>query len=740
MALNQHKISLVVTAENLTRRTFKAIERDIKGLGRHISRVNAAFASLGAAVSLGAVIRATREQEKALAQLEARLKSTGGVAGLSKQQLVDFAAALQQTTTYGDEAVLSMQSLLLTFTNVRGRVFEEATRATLDLATAMGTDLKSAALQVGKALNDPVKGISALTRVGVSFSRTQKQTIRALVETGDVAGAQRVILEELKREFGGAAQAAADTFGGALQQLQNALGDLLEAPGGLDDAKRGVQELTRLFQDPAFVHNINVITTAMIEGFGKAARFVADAAGAVKYLSEELAAMMNGAAADDIVRLEEKAQELRDALNGGLIGFGKRIRFFGKGGVVEFWSEEELRAELAKIEKAIKAYYDSRPLPKPAQPKALPDNPTGQPYNVSGAGTTTGTGLPDKTAAAYQNALAQLQKMSALTGATTERERVLWEVQNGRFKDLNDNQKRALIQAAEAVDARRRQLEQAQALAKTREEEQRALEAYNQEQEAAAQRWRELINPMEEVDAQLVQLDTLLAEGRISWDTYAEAVFRVTEAMDEVPAKSEEARTQLDQFAVQAARNIQSAFADFLFNPFDHGVKGMLRSFVDAVRRMAAEAIAAQLARKLFGDFGKTGKIGGIFGEIFSAIGFAEGGYVTGPGTATSDSIPARLSAGEYVLNAAAVRRVGVQFLDSLNQNFQPPVWRGPALAFANGGLVPAAGGAGAQQLNVTLVDNRHDAAEEVLMGATGERSVILHIQRNAEQIKRLLT
>ncbi len=736
MTLKAHKTSIIITAQNQTKRVFKAVENDIKAMGHSITRVNAAFASLGAAVSLGAVIRATREQEKALAQLEARLKSTGGVAGLTKKQLVDFAAALQQTTTYGDEAILSMQSLLLTFTNFRGRVFEEATRAALDLATAMGTDLKSAALQLGKALNDPVKGITALTRVGVSFSDAQKETIKAMVETGDVAGAQRLILKELNTEFGGAAEAAADTFGGALQQLQNAMGDLLEAPGGLDDAKRGVQELTQLFQDPGFVRNINIITTAMIEGFGKAAKFAAEAAGAVRYLSEELAAMVNGAAADDIVRLEEKAQELRDALDGGLVGFGKRVRFFGKGGVVEFWSEEELRAELAKIEKAIKAYYDTHQTPGPLQPKALPDNPTGKPYSVSGTGA--GSGLPDKTAAAYQSTLAQMQKMADLTGATTERERVLWEVQNGRFKDLTDNQKRVLIQAAEAVDARRRQLEQAKALAKTREEEQRALEAYNQEQEAAAQRWRELVNPMEEVDAQLTQLDTLLAEGRISWETYAEAVFRVTEKLDEAAGKTQESTKEMDQFAISAARNMQSAFADFLFDPFDKGVKGMVRGFVDAVRRMAAEAVAAQLMKKLFGDLGKTGKVGGFFGELFSMVGFAEGGYVTGPGTATSDSIPARLSAGEYVLNAAAVKRVGVRFLDALNQSYRPPVWHGPALHFSGGGLVPAAGGGETNLRIVNVIDP--SVMHDYLVGPPGEKVVLNHIERNATQIRHILT
>jgi len=296
----------------------------------------------------------------------------------------------------------------------------------------------------------------------------------------------------------------------------------------------------------------------------------------------------------------------------------------------------------------------------------------------------------------YQRTLEQMQRQLALLGKTSQYERTLWEIQNGRFRDLTADQQKALLHAAREVDAKRAALEASRKAAQAAEEEKAAQEAYNQAQEEAAQRWRELANPMEKVDEQLVQLDTLLQEGRISWETYAEAVFKVTEQMDGVSDKVDESAGEMDQFAIQAARNMQSAFADFLFDPLDKGFKGMVKDFEIAVRRMVSQALASKLAEKLFGDFGKTGQLGGPIGDFFGKIfRFAEGGYVTGPGTATSDSIPARLSAGEYVLNAAAVRRVGVQFLDQLNSSYRPPVWRGPALAFSGGGLVPsvAAGG-----------------------------------------------
>ncbi|WP_299589739.1 hypothetical protein, partial [uncultured Microbulbifer sp.] len=135
---------------------------------------------------------------------------------LSSEELQNLAGTMQQLTTFGDEAVMEMEALLLTFTNIQGEVFKRATPAILDMSVAMGTDLRSSAVQLGKALNDPIKGISALSRTGIQFTDAQKSTIEALVESGRTAEAQGLILEELEKQFGGAAEAAADTFGGAL--------------------------------------------------------------------------------------------------------------------------------------------------------------------------------------------------------------------------------------------------------------------------------------------------------------------------------------------------------------------------------------------------------------------------------------------------------------------------------------------------------------------------------------------
>lgn len=193
-----------------------------------IRGVSTALTGMIGAMSVKKIVDVTTKQQNALNQLAAAVKSTGGAAGQTVPQLAKFAAEIQKVSTYGDEAVMEMQSVLLTFTKIGGDTFPRATKAVADLSARMGTDLKSAALQVGKVLNDPVANMGALTRAGIQFSVTQKETIKKLWEGGQAAEAQAVILKELETQFGGSAAAARDTLGGALTSLGNAFWDLFE--------------------------------------------------------------------------------------------------------------------------------------------------------------------------------------------------------------------------------------------------------------------------------------------------------------------------------------------------------------------------------------------------------------------------------------------------------------------------------------------------------------------------------
>lgn len=236
-------------------------EREVEsGLGGAVKKaallVGGAMALGGAKEFIGSIVDAARESERMGKQTEAVLKSTGGAAGISAAQVDKLATSLSNLTGIDDEAIQNNENLLLTFTNIKNRVgegndvFNRATALTLDMSKALGEDGASASIQLGKALNDPIKGITALTRVGVSFTAQQKDQIKSLVASGNTLDAQKIILGELTREFGGSAAAqatAADRLAVTWDNLKETLGKKLlpvidtvaafladELPGALD--------------------------------------------------------------------------------------------------------------------------------------------------------------------------------------------------------------------------------------------------------------------------------------------------------------------------------------------------------------------------------------------------------------------------------------------------------------------------------------------------------------------------
>lgn len=169
--------------------------------------------------------------EQAQAQLNSVIESTGGAAGVSAAMANEYADALSKVTMFDDEAILGGESMLLTFTNIGKGVFPDATKAILDMSQALGQDLQASAMQVGKALNDPIQGVAALRRVGVQLTDDQEALVKSLVASGDTMGAQKIILAELNKEFGGSAVAAGETMAGQLAILNTEFENVKEEAG-----------------------------------------------------------------------------------------------------------------------------------------------------------------------------------------------------------------------------------------------------------------------------------------------------------------------------------------------------------------------------------------------------------------------------------------------------------------------------------------------------------------------------
>lgn len=168
-------------------------------------------------------------QEKAEAKRAAVLRATGFAAGLTSKELQKSAEAMSVAMNIPDEDIVDLQAKMLTFKNISGDIFDRAATAAIDMGAAMGTGATSGVIQLGKALNDPINGITALTRVGVTFTEQQKEQIKTMQESGNLLGAQQIILGELESEFGGVAEAMADTE--PWKAVTIAFGDLMEGIG-----------------------------------------------------------------------------------------------------------------------------------------------------------------------------------------------------------------------------------------------------------------------------------------------------------------------------------------------------------------------------------------------------------------------------------------------------------------------------------------------------------------------------
>jgi hypothetical protein len=235
-------------------RSYRAGQQIGTGM-RNIGKLAVAgFGIVAANVALG--LDSLIKLEQQTAQTEAVIKSTGGVAGLTAKDINRLAEEYEGlNATMGDEVIQSGANLLLTFTNIRKEAFEPTLEAALNMNTALGKGpdgLASTVRTLGKALNDPAKGLGALSRVGITFDKTQTERIKKLQQEGRLYEAQSIIIAELDKRFGGSFLAQGDTTAGKVAKFADAIEDIqrslataaLPAVGNIADA------LTELLADP----------------------------------------------------------------------------------------------------------------------------------------------------------------------------------------------------------------------------------------------------------------------------------------------------------------------------------------------------------------------------------------------------------------------------------------------------------------------------------------------------------
>jgi hypothetical protein len=243
------------------------IDGPLGGVAGRLSSVAAGFNSVGVAATLaGTAIAATTyaviQSASAYADLERRqaktnalLKATGFSAGFTGRELDSMARQVALGTLASTQDVREAIDVLLTFKSVRGKEFQETIKLSQDLAVVIGGSTKTAALQLGKALEDPILGMTALRRSGVSFTQAEKEMVEQMVEANNVLEAQQLILSKVAAQVGGAGSAEAQGLSGAVDTLSQRWGEMLEAMGktlatsstvgaALRGITRGIEDIT----------------------------------------------------------------------------------------------------------------------------------------------------------------------------------------------------------------------------------------------------------------------------------------------------------------------------------------------------------------------------------------------------------------------------------------------------------------------------------------------------------------
>lgn len=218
-------------------KTNKVFDGFMKG-GKFVAGATVAIKSIEKVIDVSKkLMDLHKTQVLAETHLQGALIASGNAIGYTVQELKSMAGALQETTTFGDEATMSAQGMLLAYQNVGKDAFPVALKASMDLSTALGTDLNSSVQKVGNALNIPIEGLTSLKDIGVVFTKDQEKLIKKLVEENNIFEAQKIILDEINSRYGGMADLVGGLDVSKLDKIKNLSGDIGENFGSILTSK-----------------------------------------------------------------------------------------------------------------------------------------------------------------------------------------------------------------------------------------------------------------------------------------------------------------------------------------------------------------------------------------------------------------------------------------------------------------------------------------------------------------------
>lgn len=309
--------------------------------------------SLGAELSLQRFIEESVQAERQQTQLAAMLKATGEAAGWSRDQLNEMAGALSGSSSYSSGEINEAQTRLLAYTGIVGKAVPETMQAVVDLAAGTGRTVAQSADLLGEAINSPSKGMESLSKIGIQFGQDQIELAKKLESSGQLYEAQQIVLGKLESSYGGAAQAARNTFGGALSALGSTMSSLMTGDAqGLEGMRQSVESLTQALGSQETRQAFGTFTSGLaliIETATKVAAGVVNTLGQIgSKIGLGIAQMLHGSD-DPVEQANKRIAELKAEVTGLDKELG-RDRKFNAGDGYDSIDDLKERAKAARAE------------------------------------------------------------------------------------------------------------------------------------------------------------------------------------------------------------------------------------------------------------------------------------------------------------------------------------------------------------------------------------------------------
>lgn len=705
------------SARNIAGRQKKAAQDTEKAWKNATAYIGGAFAGLSIAGVLTTFIRESVDASNEQAQLAAALKSTGEAAGFSAQQLNAMASSMASNSIFSEGDINKAQTRLLAYTNIVGEQFPEAMQAVIDMSARLGMSVEQSAETIGKALDVPSQGLTALSRQGFRFTEEQKKAVEQLEKTGQTAKAQAIVLDALKASYGGAAAAARDTLGGALLALQEQFRTLLTgSDGSVGGMKDAVEELIKVLRSPEVKAAFDTLGTLIANTIGLLVRGGAAFLQFGKDVGEGLAIRLNGDNTG-IRETQAEIEQLQASMQRTFSSIERMSEALSRDPKNDFLAGriEKARERLVALQRQAAAASDR--LKQTAAGITQGDmGPPGSAAMPGGGGTTGPTPAEiaalAKAAAAREAAakaakeavkdaqayLENLRKQLQATEDLTVAETVRRDIEAGRVKLAGGVTKQQLLDLAMQIDMDKELARIAEQFKKLEEE---SLERKKALKEAGKAIYDATRTPAEQLNIELTKLNDLLAKGAIDWDTYGRAVFDAQDKFEAAANGAKDALSEWDAFKKTAIENTQGALADSLFAGMRGEFDNILGGFTQMLQRMVAEALAADLARKMFGSSVSGGQGDGWFGDALKWAGTFFGGRAAGG-----------------AVTAGGMYRVNENGPEMLEMNGQSYLMMG-----SRGGNV-SPNGAGTNVVNNFSVSGNVDRRTEAQIGRAATRGV----------------